>query len=301
MHYPSVHWSEGMFLRPQHFQAADRYWSELLATSQQWDSHYNYGLRHIEISRDALANYQVQVTECEARLRDGSILSLSAGQAPDRISLKEAFQKATSVMVYLGVPKLTLGRPNVAAGSTNGELLRYVGSSMAVPDESTGGSDQEIGFRHAHARLLLSDVEGFETIPIARVKRIGQEEAVPELDEDYIPPLIAVDAWEPLSIRIVRRLYDILGRNIESVSQRVVQRGMNLTSQTPGDLEDLLRLMVYNQAHGYLHCTTFAGGVHPFVMYRELCRVVGMLAIFGKERRITDIPAYDHDDLQVHL
>ena len=28
-----VHWSEGMFLRPHHFQAADRHWRELLATS----------------------------------------------------------------------------------------------------------------------------------------------------------------------------------------------------------------------------------------------------------------------------
>src|SRR6476469_8516675 len=40
-----VFWHEGMFLRPQHFQAADRYWSELAEVSQQLDHPYYYGLR----------------------------------------------------------------------------------------------------------------------------------------------------------------------------------------------------------------------------------------------------------------
>ena len=50
-----VHWSEGMFLRPQHFQAADRHWSELIATSDRWSNPYSYGVWHVEISREALA------------------------------------------------------------------------------------------------------------------------------------------------------------------------------------------------------------------------------------------------------
>ena len=57
-----VHWHEGMFLRPQHFQAADRHWEELIAISSQWDNAYNYGLRSIELSPEALANYHVQLT-----------------------------------------------------------------------------------------------------------------------------------------------------------------------------------------------------------------------------------------------
>ena len=42
---------------------------------------------------------------------------------------------------------------------------------------------------------------------------------------------------------------------------------------------------------------SFAGGVHPFAAYTELCRIVGMLSIFGPDRRVADIPPYDHDDL----
>ena len=112
-----VHWHEGMFLRPQHFQAADRHWEEQIAVSSQWDQAYNYGLRSIELSRDALANYQVQLTGCEARLRDGTLVSFAAGQAPDRVDLKECFATESMVTVYLALPKLALGRlPGRAPG-----------------------------------------------------------------------------------------------------------------------------------------------------------------------------------------
>ena len=49
MQNPSVHWFEGMFLRPQHFQAADRYWSEAIHLGQSWDHAYGYGIQAIEI------------------------------------------------------------------------------------------------------------------------------------------------------------------------------------------------------------------------------------------------------------
>ena len=84
----SVHWHEGMFLRPQHFQASDRYWSERVSTSSQWDNHYNYGLRRIKIAPEALANHQIEVSVCQARLQDGTIVSFDVGEDPDRADFK---------------------------------------------------------------------------------------------------------------------------------------------------------------------------------------------------------------------
>jgi type VI secretion system protein ImpJ len=40
-----------------------------------------------------------------------------------------------------------------------------------------------------------------------------------------------------------------------------------------------------------------ARGVHPFTAYHELARIVGQLAIFGRDRSLPKIPTYDHDDL----
>jgi len=61
-----VHWSEGLFLQPHHFQAADRAWTESSQTSELWDHQYGYGVRRLELSQDAIANYQFQVNVCHA-------------------------------------------------------------------------------------------------------------------------------------------------------------------------------------------------------------------------------------------
>ena len=79
-----VHWSEGMFLRPHHFQAADRFWTEQLDASERWDHPYNYGVRDLELSPAAIENFQVEVTSCKARMRDGTLISIepNAGRFP---------------------------------------------------------------------------------------------------------------------------------------------------------------------------------------------------------------------------
>ena len=79
-----VHWSEGLFLQPQHFQAAERSWAELFHTSGQWDHEYGYGVRRMEISPEAIANYQFQVNVCHARMKDGTLVALDPGQGIDR-------------------------------------------------------------------------------------------------------------------------------------------------------------------------------------------------------------------------
>jgi type VI secretion system protein ImpJ len=292
-----VHWSEGMFLRPHHFQAADRYWTEMLTTSEQWDNQYNYGLRKLELSREAIENFQVQVNVCHARMRDGSLISLDAGQELDRLDLKPAFASESVVRIYLAVPKLNMGGVNVATAPAGNS--RYVETTSSPQDESSGGNDQEIQFRALNVRLLLStqDLAGYEVLPIAQVQRAGEGAATPRLDADYIPPVLAIDAWPPLGRDIVRAIYDIIGKKVEVLTQQVVNRGITLTSQEPGDLDRLLMLAQLNEATATLAVLAFALGIHPLVAYVELCRIVGQLSIFGAERRTPEIPAYDHDDL----
>ncbi|MCA9132811.1 MAG: type VI secretion system baseplate subunit TssK [Planctomycetales bacterium] len=291
-----VHWYEGMFLRPQHFQAGDRYWHDSLATAMQWQTHYAYGLRSFRLQRDALGANFFQLNGCQAVLRDGTLIDLEGRDL--RVSLKEVFQKQSEVTVLLAVSKLVLGRPNT--GDPSVASTRLTVASIPVVDENTGGNENEIEFRQLHVRLLLStdSSEGYETLPLARIKRSGGEEATPEIDDDYIPPLLAVDAWQELSQGIVRAIYDLLGQKADVLAQRATSRGLSFSSQEPGDLDDLWMLSHINQALATLHSLTFANGLHPYTVYLELCRTVGMLSIFEGSRRLDpQLPAYDHDDL----
>src|SRR4051794_14821908 len=54
----AVHWHEGMFLRPQQFQAAERHAHELLARTSRWDVHHGWGVHRVEWEPEALATYR---------------------------------------------------------------------------------------------------------------------------------------------------------------------------------------------------------------------------------------------------
>lgn len=303
-----VHWYEGLFLRPQHLQANDRYWTELLSTSARWDNAYNYGLYDFEFSKEALANSFLDIHVLKARMQDGTVVDLQHGSKPDRLPLKEtkglaaelgdAFAEETSLTIYLAVPKLRLGRENCVSAGQQGDF-RFTETRLAVPDESRGGHDQEIEFRDLNARLVLStqDLSGYELLPIARIKRATEGQAAPEIDDDYIPPLLSTSVWPGLGDRIVRALYDLVGQKIEVLSQQMVNRGMGRDSQDPGDLDRISMLEMLNEAYATLSVLAFAQNIHPFVVYTEFCRLLGKLSIFTPERRVAEIPAYDHDDL----
>lgn len=308
----SVHWHEGLFLRPQHFQAADRHWSELVQTSELWDHPYSYGVHAIEYSKEALANYQFQVHLLHARLKDGSLVTLEPGSEPDRVDLKEAFAAAgqdqldladalnqsTTVRIYLAVPKMQMGRVNVGHLG-DADRPRFVEFEQSTQDESVGGNDQPLRLKALNARLLLStqEMSGYEVLPIAQIKRASEEQAVPQIDPDYIPPVPSIASWPGLGRDIVRAIYDLIGQKIEVLSKQVVNRGIGLESRDAGDMDRILMLSQLNEAYSVLSVMTAALGVHPFTAYLELCRIVGQLSVFDTERRAEDIPPYDHDDL----
>lgn len=312
-----VNWSEGMFLRPQHFQAADRYWTEALQTSEKLDLEYNYGLRQLDFSTDAIKNFQFQLNSCQARLKDGTLVTIEPGhEGPERmdlkaplaeaehaavrqaVDLKESFNTAATVRVFLGVPKLKLGAENLAREGRTG-AFRFSTRQEPLPDENSPGIDQDIELRSMSVRLLLStqDRSGYECLPIAEIQRASDQDSTPRLNVFYIPPLLGIDAWPILARDIVRAIYDMVGHKIELLSDQVASRGITLVSQEPGDLDRLMMLTQLNESYSTLSILAFASGVHPFPAYTELCRLVGKLSIFGETRRPPEIPRYDHDDL----
>ena len=231
-------------------------------------------------------------------MRDGTLVDLDEGHALDRIDLKEAFSHEAEVTVFLAIPKLKVGDQNVAKGAADSQT-RFMEVNGTVQDENEGGNHQELQYRKLNARLLLStqDAAGFEVLPLCRVRRIGVDEPSPTIAATYFPPSIAIDAWPPLQLGIVREIYDLIAAKIEILSEQLSYRDASLAGMDPADLEQLWMLSALNQAFTTLSVLTFAAGVHPVLAYTELCRIVGQLCFIDAERRPPEIPRYDHDDL----
>jgi type VI secretion system protein ImpJ len=294
----AVHWHEGMFLRPHHFQTARRHGTEAAGRGDKWAQHYNWGLRAVELDLDALANYRGVVRVLHARLRDGTPVAVPEDGALAPVDLRGAFERSGPVTLYLAVPVLHLGRANVAAEG-DGESARYLLDTLELEDENTGASAQTVQVRRLNARLLLSTQEpaGYDLLPLARMEKSSRAEAVPQLDETYIPPLLACDAWQPLAAGVLQNLYDRVGKKIELLASQVVSRGITFDSNAQGDAALLGQLRALNEVSAVLGVLAHAQGVHPLTAYLELCRAVGQLAVFGDARRAPELPRYDHDDL----
>src|SRR5262249_40874315 len=151
----AVHWHEGMFLRPHHLQAAQRHAAHLLRVNGQWDVHYNWGVRDIDLDLTALANYRGVVRALKARLRDGTVVSVPEDGQLSALDLKPAFARANTVPLYLAMPLFNLGRANISdRGVSDGG--RFVLDSQNLEDENTGTNPQALQFRLLNLKLLLS-------------------------------------------------------------------------------------------------------------------------------------------------
>jgi type VI secretion system protein ImpJ len=307
-----VHWYEGLFLRPHHFQAAERFYEEQSTISSQWDNPYGYGLHSLVFSKDALANHKFEVQSLQARLRDGTLIEFGSENEPDRVDLSapasdqektiagldEAFDVENVIRVYVGVPRLRIGQSNIDSNGSDDGNRRYGEVRLNTDDENRDTNTQEVQYRRLNAKILLStqDLSGYELLPIAQLKRASDAEASPQLDAEYIPPLLSIRAWAGLDRDIIRSIFDIIGQKIDVLSQQILNRGVGRETREAGDAERISMLEKLNEAYGNLSVLAFAHGIHPLHAYTELCKILGSLAIFLPERHINQYPAYEHED-----
>lgn len=302
MKNPRVHWYQGLFIRPHHLQAADRFWMETVHTSESWDHPYGYGVHAIAYSQDALASGRFRVESLEARLRDGTLVRLNDGEELE-INLKQAFESASDVegdstlMVYVAIPKLNLGGANVSEPGSNA-IARYSCQQRSVMDENAQDGGQPIEFRGLNLRLVAgNEIPGFELLPIARIKSAGERDVQPTVDESYIPPVLSTQSWPQLRRHYVQGIRDVISGNMDALCEPVRQLSVGRHSLEPADSGRVSMLDRLNEAYSVLDVMSPAQGVHPYTAYMELARILGRLSIFGPDRRAVEVEPYDHDNI----
>jgi type VI secretion system protein ImpJ len=293
-----VHWHEGMFLRPQHFQASQRHVLDTVRQHIQWDQHYCWGLRRFRLDADALANNRFVVPELAARLRDGTLIDFPRdGSLPEK-DIRSILRDRPSATMYIAVPRVEMHRASVSDNaSVNG--TRYRIENLQVEDENTGLNARTIQVRRLNVTALTDadDHAGYEVLPLCRIRRGDHADGIPECDIAYIPSLIACDAWPLLVERLLRPICDRIGKKIDLVGNQVVQRGISFDSVAQGDRLLIEQLQAMNESYATLGVQAFAEGVHPLDVYRTLVQFVGRMAIFTTARRVPELPRYDHDEL----
>src|SRR5262245_44263886 len=294
-----VHWHEGMVLGPQPLQPAQRSESAHSRKTSRAGVRYNWGIESLRFNQTALANHRFEVHALQVFLRDGTLVDLPEDGDLPVVDLRADLERTSPLTVLLALPSFRSKGAN-AADYGAGDV-RYPVQPQPVEDENTGTGDESVSFRLLNARVLLSNEQehkGYDTVPLARLVKSPDAETTPQLDPSYIPPLLNCDAWPPLQVDILRRIYDRIGAKIDLLSDQMRSRGISIGSQDVEDIVIASQLRALNEAYTVLGIIAFAEGIHPLQAYLELCRIVGQLSIFDPNRlRPPDLPRYDHDDL----
>lgn len=299
----AVYWHEGMFLRPHHFQASDRYWHEQVRLSSRFDVEYHWGLKSFEFNKEALQNFRFEVLRLQCRLRDGTLIRIPQDGLLAPLELRNSMDRAKQLDILLAVPIVQPGRANIGSLEDSSARYRMEVSREGVPDENKEKNERPVHFRRLNVQLRTSeqDMAGFVYIPLARIQRSARVEGVPELDSEYIPPILDCEAWEALQVNILQYIYHRAGKLVKQRAQQVRTRKIIFDSQSAEDRRIFESLRILNEIATYLRIMSHARGIHPLHAYMELCRILGKLSVFSLNVEPPDleesIPLYDHDNL----
>jgi type VI secretion system protein ImpJ len=292
--YNKVVWSEGMFIRPQHFQQQERYLSYLLYSQQQLHSAYYWGFTHYTFNQGLLAIGKLGLEQAGGILPDGTVFSCPAeDMLPPALDIDETVRDQ---IVYLGLPVARNGLTEVAINQPHLPLARANGYDATVIDNTTPDLPQaNLLLAKLTPQLLLEkqDRSQYVCLPLAKIIECRSDKQI-LLDENFIPPCT--------TSQVSTRLWGFL----QEVTALLEQRGIVLAERI-GDINrsagvavmaDFLLLQQINRFVPLFRHMQQRRVVHPEQFYLLLLDLLGSLSVFKPQHRSAKaLPAYEHNAL----
>jgi type VI secretion system protein ImpJ len=299
-----IHWHEGQFLQPQHFQLLQRETGLALSQERTFAVSHPYGLLAASLSVDDLDDFQIHFTRLQAVMPSGLILDFPETATLPAINFRQAFQShPDGFTAYLAVPVWASKRGNLLENPNEvGQRLKvlYSADDASIADENTGENDQIVQIRKYNGMILFQDEDqsDLELIPLLRIRRETTAEGAgrPRLDPYYVPPTL----WIKGST-ILNNLFSDLASQVSAVrSELEAHLGSSnfdiKTVQGGHRFEQFMRLRILNKFDARLNSLARVENLTPFQAYLEWRDLFAeLVAMYPKENDF-EIPHYDHDD-----
>ncbi len=290
--YSKVVWSEGLFLRPHHFQQNDRYLENLLENRVRHVTPYPWGFSVLEIDRDLAQQSRIGLRRAVGVMPDGTPFAL-----PDNSPLPAAIEvpeNAAGQIVWLSLP---LASPNTreVEDAPTGSASRYVPSTeMLIDSTASLRIEEEIDVAHPRLTLELRKTAkaGYVGLALGRILEVRDRAVL--FDEKFAPPVLVCSAY-PVIEGWLDRVIGWIDNKLEELARYAADptAGGGLQSA------DYFMLQLLNRQIPQLRHLRQSRYVHPERLFETFLGLAGELATFTTaERRARDYPAYDHDDLE---
>lgn len=292
--YNKVVWSEGLFLRAQHFQQQDRYFERYVETRCQALIPYSWGFTEVELERDLLSIGKLAVRRAAGVFPDGTPFRMPEDDPlPPPIDVGSQVRQQT---VYLAVPVRRAGATEVERAVEADGLARHAVRELEARD-ATSGSGEVVSLEVGAMRtrfLLESDVTGaYACIPLAEVVECRADNQV-VLDDTFIPTVLHARAASRLAT-FMSELLGLLHQRGEALGGRVAATGRGGAAE----IADFLMLQTINRIEPLLDHVVDSGDQHPEELFRICVSAAGELSTFTTpSKRPPTLAGYRHDRLR---
>ena len=290
--YNKVAWTEGLFLRPHHFQQNDRYHEHLLESRVRHATPYPWGFSYLEIDRDLAQQSKFALRRAAGIMPDGTPFDMPADSPlPPPIVVPET---AAQQVAWLSIPVASANAREFDERESESAARFITGSETFIDSSSVLRIEEEIDIAYPRLgyELRKTAKPGYIGLGVARILEVRDKQIV--FDEKYVPPILicnshpVVDGW-------IDRVVGWIDNKLEELARYAADptAGGGLQSV------DYFVLQLLNRHIAVLKHYRSTGYLHPERLFEEFLRLVGELATFATpERRARDYPAYNHDDLE---
>lgn len=285
-----VAWTEGMFLRPQHFQHQHAYLEERLHYHLHTLDPFHWGVRQLSINQEALSDHRLEILQLEAVLPGGTVVRYPGNAVVESRQFDASLEK---VAVYIGLRHTSPAAAAFAPAGSGQRDVRYHLREAELPDQSRGGAEAPVELAYPNLRIFFSgeeqELSSHESFKLAELEATSELKQPFALSRSYSPPLLCVQAFPPLADRIAEIVAQIAAK------VRVVA-GRTSTTLAIADLPRYWMRYTLSRVTPLLRHLLSTGETRPFELYTALVDAAGALAAFNLSEP-ADLPLYRHDDL----
>ncbi|MFE8100791.1 type VI secretion system baseplate subunit TssK [Brenneria goodwinii] len=290
-----VVWSEGMFLRPHHFQRTESFLQSHIREWGNLQRPYLWGFLDLEFDEAMLRQGCIALSYASGLLPDGTPFSFRDaryGPAPMEIP-----DNLTNARVVLALPARRAGREEVIFSESADSLARYIAFEEEVDDDnaiSIGSAALQFGRLRLKLMLESELTAEWTAIGVAEVIEKRNDNQV-RLDANYIPPMLNAINSEQLC-SLLNDMRGLLQQRSQQMSQRLRQPGRFNTSE----MVEFMLLALINHHIGHITHLLTLPLLHPESLWRDWLPLATELTTWLPQRIPgASLPDYDHNNLAV--
>ncbi len=288
-----VVWTEGMFLRPHHFQRAESHLQNLIREWGTLQRSYLWGFIDLEVDEAMLRQGCVALSYASGLLPDGTWFHFREGrQGPPPLAIPD---NISGEKVVLALPARRGGREEVIFSEEKESLARFSTFEEDVEDDNAlSVGEATLQFGRLRMKLMLEKDLTAEWTAIGVVYIVEKRnDNYVRLDTHYIPPMLNGNN-NPQIFGMINDLHGLLVQRSQQIGSRLRKPGRFNTSEM---IEFMLLSLVNRHLGEVAHLKTLPL-VHPETLWHCWLPFATELLTWTAQRSSESVlPVYDHDDL----